>query len=135
MEYLVLNGEGNARIYAGIPIKKSSAITPEKALHLSFLITDYWSTAKKVIQSDLKMHDNPIENIRMRTTKQKEIIILQSYSILLSTQTTTPRSIWCRTASERRKKSQPMTRRRPRSNDSSAHLSHPLLYNTILITL
>ena len=41
----------------GIPIKKSSTITPEKALHLSFLITDYWATAKKVIQCDLKMHD------------------------------------------------------------------------------
>lgn len=46
-------------INLGIPIKKSPTITPEKALHLSFLITDYWCTAKKVIQSDLKMSDVP----------------------------------------------------------------------------
>lgn len=56
-EYLVLNSEGTPIFNKGIPIKKSSTITPEKALHLSFLITDYWATAKKVIQCDLKMHD------------------------------------------------------------------------------
>lgn len=43
--------------YPGIPIKKSPTITAERALHLSFLITDYWATARKVIQSDLKMSD------------------------------------------------------------------------------
>ncbi len=42
---------------AGIPIKKSPSITAERALHLSFLLMDYWSTTKKVIQSDLKMAD------------------------------------------------------------------------------
>ena len=41
----------------GIPIKKSPTITAEKALHLSFLLMDYWSTTKKVIQTDLKMSD------------------------------------------------------------------------------
>jgi len=41
----------------GIPIKKSPTITPERALHIAFLIQDYWLTAKKVISNDLKMHD------------------------------------------------------------------------------
>ena len=41
----------------GIPIKKSPSITSERALHIAFLIQDYWLTAKKVISNDLKMHD------------------------------------------------------------------------------
>ena len=70
----------------GIPIKKSSTITPEKALHLSFLITDYWATAKKVIQSDLKMNDvkqknnkepnitNPNENLKAKRDNNPSIL-------------------------------------------------------------
>lgn len=41
----------------GIPIKKSASISNDKALHIAFLIQDYWSTTRKVIQSDLKMAD------------------------------------------------------------------------------
>lgn len=42
---------------SGIPIKKSATITQERALHIAFLIQDYWMTAKKVINNDLRMHD------------------------------------------------------------------------------
>jgi hypothetical protein len=41
----------------GIPIKKSAGITPERALHISFLINDYWATTKKIVHNDLKMGD------------------------------------------------------------------------------
>jgi hypothetical protein len=54
---------------AGIPIKRSPTISAETALHLSFLITDYWSTAKKVIQSDLKMGDVPLGLLRISSKR------------------------------------------------------------------
>ena len=41
----------------GVPIKRSANITPEKALHISYLINDYWATTKKIIHNDLKMGD------------------------------------------------------------------------------
>ena len=56
-EYLVTNSEGKPIVSAGIPIKKSANISPEKALHLSFLINDYLATTKKIIHNDLKMTD------------------------------------------------------------------------------
>lgn len=63
-EYLVTNAEGilcmiQVSRYSsqGIPIKKSAGITPEKALHLSFLINDYWSTTKKIIHNNLNQSD------------------------------------------------------------------------------
>ena len=56
-EYLVLNAEGIDNHKEGIPIKKSPSITAERALHIAFLIQDYWLTAKKVISNDLRMHD------------------------------------------------------------------------------
>lgn len=55
----------------GIPIKKSTNITAERALHISFLINDYWNTARKIIQNDLKQGDNSVDEIRIRTSKQK----------------------------------------------------------------
>ena len=54
----------------GIPIKRSPNITPERALHISFLINDYWNTSRKIIQNDLKQADNVVEEIRIRTSKQ-----------------------------------------------------------------
>lgn len=48
-------------IYAGIPIKKSAGITPERALHISFLVNDYWNTARKIIQNDLKQTENSVD--------------------------------------------------------------------------
>lgn len=55
----------------GIPIKKSPTITAERALHLSFLLMDYWSTTKKVIQSDLKMSDVPLNTIQEHRGEDK----------------------------------------------------------------
>lgn len=49
----------HSSINQGVPIKKSAGLTPEKALHISFLINDYWATTKKIIQNDLKMADVP----------------------------------------------------------------------------
>ena len=65
----------------GIPIKKSPNITAERALHISFLINDYWNTARKIIQNDLRQAENVVEEIRIRTSKQKEIIVVQSFRI------------------------------------------------------
>lgn len=65
------NSEGKDFLYVGIPIKKSPNITPERALQISFLINDYWSTARKIIQNDLKQVDNAVEEIRIRTSKQQ----------------------------------------------------------------
>jgi|688.fasta_scaffold234441_1 hypothetical protein len=48
-------------IFIGIPIKKSPNITPERALHISFLMNDYWNTARKIIQNDLKQSDNTVD--------------------------------------------------------------------------
>ena len=56
-EYLVTNAEGRISYYAGIPIKKSAGITNERALHISYLINDYWSTTRKIIHNDLKQSD------------------------------------------------------------------------------
>ena len=49
----------------GIPIKKSAGISAERALHISFLVNDYWSTTRKIIHNDLKQHDVPDYKLRM----------------------------------------------------------------------
>ena len=59
---------------------------------------------------------NMIEKIRIRTTKQREIIILQSFSKLCVMKMARPRFTWCRIASARRKRWFRRRRRRRRSD-------------------
>ena len=63
-EYMVTNAEGTKYNNPGIPIKKSPTITSERALHISYLVNDYWSTVRKIIHNDLKQHDVVIEPCR-----------------------------------------------------------------------
>lgn len=41
----------------GIPVKKSTGITADKALHMAALVQDLWNVSKKVITNDLKTPD------------------------------------------------------------------------------
>lgn len=69
--YVIYNNEG-------IPLKKmDSVISHEKAVQYAALLGEFWNVTNKIIKRGLKKPDNEIENIRMRTAQQTELIISQ----------------------------------------------------------
>ena len=69
--YVIYNSEG-------IPLKKmDSVISHEKAVQYAALLGEFWNVTNKIIKRGLKKPDNEIDNIRMRTAQQTELIISQ----------------------------------------------------------
>lgn len=64
--YVIFNNEG-------IPLKRSEkSITPEKAIHMAALISDFWNVSRKYIQRELRNQDVFIPPISRTISKSSE---------------------------------------------------------------